>query len=276
MDSDFELLFRRQGIVKFTYHPETLTDPQVLAQRWCHPPTGGEYLIDKFYRLFGKNDFRKVLRRIYTAESGVARDRLAENCGDVQLHEYLAFLSHQELAVEQDGLVYKHPRYRTVSGIGRTLEWYVARWFQEFLQCPARYKIHIPDMGDSGDLDVVTFLEGMFIWAECKSGRHITDAQLQRFRERAQAYTPVMAILLIDTDDKKAIQRYVERLNNLDDLVNTLGEPLYPLEVKNQREWLYWRGRAMYVVGAPNSIEESLVAALRLYQGYVKFVPFVG
>jgi hypothetical protein len=150
MDSDFELLFRRQGIVNFTYHPEMLTDPQVLAQKWCHPPTGDEYLIDEFYRLFGKNDFRKVLRRIYTAESGVARDKLTENCGEARLEDYLRFLTHQELAVEHNGLVFKHARYQHASGIGRTLEWYVGRWFQECLQCPARYNIHIPDMGDSG------------------------------------------------------------------------------------------------------------------------------
>jgi hypothetical protein len=140
MDFDFELLFHRQGIVNFQYHRETLADPQVLAQKWSHGPTGGEYLIDEFYRLFGKNDFRKVLRRIYTAENGVARDKLTENCGDAWLGDYLAFLTHQELSVEDDGIVFKHPRYQHVSGIGRTLEWYIARWFQDYLQCPARYR----------------------------------------------------------------------------------------------------------------------------------------
>jgi hypothetical protein len=46
--------------------------------------------------------------------------------------------------------------------------------------------------------------------------------------------------------------------------------------LKNPREWLYWRGRAMYVVGVPNSVGESLLAALRLYQGYVRFLSFLG
>jgi hypothetical protein len=156
-----------------------------------------------------------------------------------------------------------------MSDIGRTLEWYIARWFQQVLQCPARYGVHLPGIGDGGDLDVVAFLDGLRIWVECKSGRNIDDDQLRLFRERAQAFTPVMAILLIDTDDKKSMQRYVDRLN-------ALGDPTLPFELKNSREWVYWRGRPLYAIGAPNSIQKSLLAVLRLYHDYVRFVPFLG
>jgi hypothetical protein len=269
MDSDFDLLFHRQGFLNFTYQPETRTDPQVLAQKWCHPHSGAEYLIDEFYRLFGKNDFRRALRSIYTAQDGVARDELAQHCRAALLDSYLTFMGDQELAVERVGIVYKSDRYQHVSDIGRTLEWYVARWFQEFLQCPARYNIHVPGMSGGGDLDVVAFMDGLRIWVECKSGSNIEDAQLRLFRERAQDFTPVMAILLIDTDDKKAMQRYIDRLD-------ALGDPAHPFELKNPREQLYWRGRALYAVGVPNSIEKSLAAVLRLYHDYVRFVPFPG
>jgi hypothetical protein len=269
LDSDFDLVFLRQGFLNFTYQSETRTDPLVLAQKWCHPPNGGDYLVDEFYRRFGTNAFRKVLRRIYTAPNGVGRETLAENCDAQLLDDHLTFMTHQELAVEQSGIVYKSDRYQHISDIGRTLECYVARWFQQVLQCPARYGVHVPSIVDGGDLDVVAFLDGLRIWVECKSGRNIDDDQLRLFHERAQVFTPVMAILLIDTDARKSMQRYVDRLNRLSD-------PALPFEVKNSREWVYWRGRSLYAVGVPNSIQESLLAVLRLYHDCVRFVPFPG
>ena len=86
----------------------------------------------------------------------------------------------------------------------------------------------------------------------------------------AQEFNPVLAVLLIDTDDKSAMYNYIARLNKpypQDDL---------QIHLKDLREWLYFRGRDLYVVGVPNSIQESLLAVLRFYHDRVRFVPLVG
>jgi hypothetical protein len=146
----------------------------------------------------------------------------------------------------------------------------VARWFQVFRHCPARYNVHVPGIFEGGDLDVVTFLDGLRIWVECKSGRDITDTQLELFVRRAQEFNPVLTVLLIDTDKKSVMHNYIARLNKpypQDDL---------PFHLKNPRELLFFRGRGLYVVGVPNSIQAPLLAVLRFYHDYVRFVPFVG
>jgi hypothetical protein len=215
------------------------------------------------------NVFRKLLRHIYAAKDGVLRAALAENCSNTEmLHDHLAYLQHQELAVERDGVIYKGERFEHISAIGRTLEWYVTRWFEDFVRCPARYAVHVPGIADGGDLDIVAFMHGLRIWVECKSGNNIDDAQLRLFRQRAQDFSPVMAVLLIDTDDKKLVRGCIERLS-------AFGHPDHPFELKNEREWLSWCGRPLDAVGAPNSIGDSLLSVLRLYHDYVRFVPFV-
>jgi hypothetical protein len=268
MDSDFDLVFRRQGFSEFTYHPETQTDPLVLRSQYTHGPLGGEYLVDEFYRRFGLNVFRKLLRRIYASNDGVAREALAQNCSNAEmLEEHLAYFRHQELAVESGGVIYKGERFQHISDIGRTMEWYVARWFEDFIKCHARYSVHVPGITGGGDLDVVAFMDGLRIWVECKSGNNIDDAHLRLFRQRAREFSPVMAVLLIDTDDKKMFKGCIERLDSF-------GHPDYPFELKNEREWLYWCGRPLYAVGVPHSIGESLSSVLRLYHDYVRFVAF--
>jgi hypothetical protein len=270
IDDNFDIVFRRQGFSNFTYQSETQSDPQVLSQRWVHPPDGAEYLADEFYRRFGGNSFRKLLGRIYKATAGVSRQYLAKFCSDPTLEQHLTFMRNQELIIEVDSMVSKAPRCQHIADIGRTFEWYVARWFQAFLHCPARYNVHVPGILEGGDLDVVAFLDGLRIWIECKSGRDITDTQLDLFVRRAQEFNPVLAILLIDTDENSVMDNYIARLNK--------PHPQEDLQfhLKNPREWLFFRGRGLYVVGVPNSIQESLLAVLRFYHDRVRFVPFVG
>src|SRR5258706_5286818 len=159
LDDNFDILFLRQGFRNFTYQSEMQIDPQRLTQRWNHPPHGREYLADEFYRRFGQNTFRKLLGRIYTAPDGVLRQSLALTCSNAEtLDGHLTFMRDQELDVQSGDKVVKAPRCQHVDGIGRTLEWYVARWFQVVLKCPARYGVHVPDIAGGGDLDVVAVM----------------------------------------------------------------------------------------------------------------------
>ena len=270
IDDNFNILFRRQGFRKFSYQHTTREDRYIITQRWTDSPSGGYYAPNDFYIRFGDNTFRKLLGGVYSASAGVSHLALTHICSNpAKLAAHLAYMQDQELIFETDGVVQKAPRFQHIPDIGRTLEWYVASWFEAFLQCHARYNVHVSGISEGGDLDVVAFMDGLRIWVECKSGKDITDRQLRLFARRAQEFTPVLAILLIDTDDERLVRRCIDSLDKPHPATERF-------QLKNERELLFWRGRGLYVVGVPHSIEESLLAVLRLYHDYVRFVPFIG
>jgi hypothetical protein len=175
-------------------------------------------------------------------------------------------MQDQELAEETEGKWRKATRYQHVDNIGRTLEWYVAEWFKMVLAVPARYGVHVDELAEGGDLDVVAFVNGLRVWVECKSGRDITDTHLRLFLRRAKGFSPDIAILLIDTD--ASIATHARRLNDAD----TFGDPL---EEQDKSIALYWGKRNVYVVNSRKSIAHSLAAVLRLYHAKVKYMSFL-
>jgi hypothetical protein len=219
---DFDIQFRRQGWLSFDYVRPEQVDPQRLSQRWMHSMTKS-YSPHAFYDLFGQNTFRKLLGHIYT-HSPCPRSELELECSNATiLDEHLEFMRNQELAEEVDGGRWqKATRYQHVDNIGRTLEWYVAEWFKRELAAPARYGVHVDDLADGGDLEVVAFVNTLRVWVECKSGHDTTNDQLRLFLQRTRDFSPDMAVLLIDTDGN--IGRWVESLNNQRDG----GDALYP------------------------------------------------
>ncbi len=262
---DFDIQFRRQGWLTFEYARPEHRDPQRLSQRWWES-TNRSYSPDAFYELFGENTFRKLLGFIYTRPLS-ARSELERICSNAAtLDKHLDFMRDQELVEEVDGMWRKATRYQQVDNIGRTLEWYVAEWFKRELAAPARYGVHVDDLAEGGDLDVVAFVNGLRIWVECKSGHDTTDEQLRLFLQRTRDFSPDMAVLLIDSDGN--IGRWVESLNNQRDG----GDALYPQDPHGA---LYWGMRNVYVVNARKSIAHSLASVLRLYHAKVKYGSFV-
>lgn len=264
---DFDVMFRRHGWLSFSYAP-IYTDAQIISLRWITSPTGKRYSPDAFFRAFGSNTFRKLLRFIFD-HSPCTREQLLGICSNEQvLDDHLAFMLEQELAVEESGVLIKAPRYTHIHNIGRTLEWYVAEWFRSALEAPARHGVHVDDLAEGGDLDVVAFVDGLRLWVECKSGREITERHLDLFLQRAQEFSPTMAILLIDTDS--SIERHIELLNKLS---SAFGDPL---SAQNPQNNLYWGMQYVYVVNTKKSIAHSLASALRLYHSKIRYTSFWG
>lgn len=262
---DFDIQFRRQGWLAFDYARPELVDPQRLSQRWWHSMTR-DYSPRAFYDRFGDNRFRKLLGHIYT-HSPCPRSDLERICDNAaRLDDCLEFMSDQELAEEEGGVWRKAARYQHVNNIGRTLEWYVAEWFKTELAAPARYGVHVDDLAEGGDLDVVAFVNGLRISVECKSGRNTTDEQLRLFMQRARDFAPDIAVLLIDSDGN--IGRYIEGLNNQ----RNGGDGFLP---QDQHGDLYWGQRNAYVANTRKSIGGSLATVLRLYHAKVKYMSFV-
>ncbi len=261
---DFDVMFRRQGWLTFRYAP-VYNDPEVIKLRWIVSTSGRRYSPDAFYVEFGGNTFRKLLRFIFDRPQ-CTRQELRGICSNDQiLDEHLVFLKEQEIVVEEATLVKKAPSYEHLKNIGHTLEWYVAEWFRKELRSPARHRVYVEDIAEGSDLDVVAFVDGLRIWVECKSGKEITEKQLELFLQRAQEFSPTMAILLIDTDS--SIEPRIEILNKH----RSVGDPLTS---QNQQNTLYWGMHHVYVVNAKKSIAHSLAAALRLYRSKVSTLSF--
>lgn len=213
-EDEFDLMLHRHGWNSFTCK-SPYNDPEVIRQRWPAPPnTNKSYTDQAFFKHFGDNTFRKLLRAIFSRPR--THEELERSYGRKKLPDYLSFLIEQGIVIqEESNLFRKSPQYRNIEGIGKTLEWYVAEWFRLSLKAPARHGVHIPGIGDGGDLDVVAFVNGLKIYIECKSGNpaNITEVHLELFLRRTAAFHPDIALLLIDTDQK--VEKQSKMLNKV-------------------------------------------------------------
>ena len=258
-------MFRRQGWSDFEYKSPYL-DSQVIKLRWIDPPNvSKKYSPQAFYDRFGDNTFRKLLRAIFFSPR--TYEQLKSLCEGQKLDSHLEFMREQEIAVQEGDVWKKSFGYEQVSGIGPTLEWYVAEWFRLWLQSPARHGVTIKDLADGGDLDVVAFVDGKRIMVECKSGKpeNISDTELRLFLQRAFEFGPEMAILLVDTES--SIDKPVEIMNDL-----RSGED--PLKPQDSHKTLYWGMHHIYAVNTRKSIAHSLSTVLQLYNSKIKYLSF--
>jgi hypothetical protein len=262
----FDLMFRRQGWSDFEYKSPYL-DSQVIKLRWIDPPNASKkYSKQAFYDCFGDYTFRKLLRAIFFSPR--TYEELKSCCQDQKkLDSHLEFMREQEIAVQEGDVWKKSFSYEQVSGIGPTLEWYVAEWFRLWLQSPARHGVTIKDLADGGDLDVVAFVDGKRIMVECKSGKpeNIGETELRLFLRRAFEFGPEMAILLVDTE--YSIDKPVEIMNSL----RSNGDLLKSQDRHNS---LYWGMHHIYAVNTRKSIAYSLSTVLQLYNSKIKYLSF--
>jgi hypothetical protein len=264
---DFDLMFHRQSWHGFSYK-SLYNDPDVLRLRWIDPPNSGKkYSPHAFFDRFGDNTFRKLLRAIFS--ESCTYEKLISICSRQKLDDHLSFMNEQEIIVQNGELLSKAPQYQHIKGLGHTLEWYVAEWFRTSLKAPARHGVTVKEVADGGDLDVVAFVDGLRIMVECKSGKptNITETQLRLFLQRADEFSPEIAILLLDTESDIAGQ--IEIMNK----ISRNGDLLSP---QNKQSSLYWGFRCVYVVNAKDSIEASLYSVLRLYHTKIKHLSFWG
>lgn len=130
---------------------------------------------------------------------------------------------------------------------------------------PARYGVHVDDLAEGGDLDVVAFVDSLRVTVECKSGRDLKERQLDLWARRTADFAADIAVLLIDT--QAPITQHMETLNSLCPLGN-------PFSAQDSIGCLYWGMRNGYVVNTKKSIAQSLASVLRLYHSKVKHVAF--
>lgn len=285
---DFSVMLRRQGWHLIKCKP-LYTDPDVIAIQYTESPRNIAVSDVAFYELLGENIIRKLLRAVL-AGPRTRQELLQHFSGNEQKLDKVVTL------LEQDGLITreaeswgKGPELTAINNIGPTLEWYVAEWFRAQLQVPARHGVLLEEVGQWGDLDVVAFVNDVRVMVECKSARpnDIPEAQLRHFLQRAAAFNPEIAALLIDTES--SIAKPIDILNAIYlDLAwkdARLSNPQLPenaqidiprIEPQPDSQGVYWGARSIYVTNVRRSIDASLSAVLRLYHARIRHLSFAG
>lgn len=264
---NFEIMLRRQGW-QLIRHKPIHTDPKVIRlYHHDHSTNGTECSESAFYEAFGDNTFRKLLRHIfYHKQCNI--EELKRICNsETKLNKYLTFMCGHALIIQESNLWHKGPLYKTIDNLGPSLEWYVAEWFRNWLQVPARHGVAIKDVADGGDLDVVAFVDGIRVMVECKSGSpsQITETEMKLFLRRSAEFNPEIAILLIDTES---------RLDAQIDMLNRLRPGGDPFTAQDEHKGPFWGIRNVYVTNTRGSIGDSLSAVLRLYYSKIRHIAF--
>ncbi len=285
---DFRVMLRRQGWHLIRCKP-LYSDPDVIAVRHTESPRNIAVGDEAFHKFLGENIVRKFLRAVLGRPR--TREELLKLCSDNEqkLDEVVALLEQDGLITQEAESWKKGPECAAINNIGPTLEWYVAEWFRAQLQVPARHGVLLEETAQWGDLDVVAFVNDIRVMVECKSAKpdDISEAELRHFLQRAAAFNPEIAVLLIDTESP--IHKPLEILNavylDLSWKDVRLSTPSLPentqidapkIEPQPGSKGLYWGARNIYVTNVTRTIDASLSAVLRLYHTRIRHLSFVG
>lgn len=262
--TDFDICLQRIGVWNTTGRSFTNDGaPGIIRLRWIIP---GELWCDEegMLQFLDQRLYRQVLRWILHAsalkedEAFLLQDGWREEphflwkSDDLaqavkrdteDLFPILRFLMLQEYLVEQgSGIWTRGPALTSIFNMGATLEWCVQAHFQRRHQAVARRCVHFKEWEAFGlnDLDVLTFIDDLVIFLECKSSSAITLGQLTRFVKRARAFPADVALLLIDTQSFSSVEARVRQIKMI------LG-----LEEAHQEETFRHEGSQMVFLPAP-------------------------
>jgi hypothetical protein len=254
------------------------TDPFVLRQRWLVTPTGRQYGKKAFYEAFDHREFRHALRLAVGPSVYIPLDKIR----DLELSmEQFIFLEEQEFLVrvpsrdmepqdivdqgpidtDQKGWM-RGPACQKIMDIGHTLEWYVAEWFRNEHHALARYGVETKELEGEGDLDVVAFKNGVCAAVECKSAATVGTKELRHFLQRSARFPAHLSVLLIDTEQKEAVEMRAQQLCMLLELPNGAA-----LKKPHRKTTFYWiRGRNIYVTNTGAGIAATLEGIMRFHE----------
>lgn len=275
--SEIERVLRRRGYVPVL---KENSRHLLLPLDATTPPTPAD--ADRFRKLFGKDTFRKVLRRLTTAGHGkpLPMASLEEVAGKhAQVYaDFLVALSVAVITDEEVALV------RAVDNIGPTLEWYVADLCERELDGSAAWSVQLEGLGKGGDYDVLAWLAPTLLYVELKSSHQeqVSDDELKQFLNRSEQLMPDLTILLLDTQKDLAplLRRLEAAMRPV--LLASAGpvDPSTPMDLPYVRPLqgelkiaygnIAYGYHHTYVVNAKPSILTQLCRCLRHYHAHVK------
>lgn len=151
-----------------------------------------------YYDHMRSASYRKLLRYIYSS-SGTTETKLLERFGDltsVGLQEKLVQMIEDEVVTQSDGQL--HP----LSGktYGASFEWFVAEIFKREMSGIASFGVKLLNLKTGGDYDVISRLDDVFVFVECKTGsiESVSQSDMSLFIARSEEIRPDFAVFLLD------------------------------------------------------------------------------
>jgi len=160
-------------------------------------------ITEKFYDLFKSFSFRRILKCIYEADKGVSFDGLLNNISNLNsdsLNKKLQLLLDEDcITYNSENKVYEKYIKKNYSV---TFEWLISEVFKRELKGISNYSIKILNLKCGGDFDVISRLEDLLVYVECKSGNisNINEGDINNFLYRFKELVPSLALFIIDTD----------------------------------------------------------------------------
>lgn len=155
---------------------------------------------DFFYDLMKKYSFRIFLRDVIKLKKSFKIDDLTRYCNEETARNYISILLEASVLKAIDSSRYTLLSDSVIS-FGDTLEWFVAKVFEKEFHSPSSWGISMRNTQTGGDFDVISFVEGNFIYTEVKSSppKHIEINEVASFLNRVEDLRPDLSLFFEDT-----------------------------------------------------------------------------
>lgn len=165
------------------------------------PPTLSAARRDRLYEHLKRYSFRLFLRELIAHQDTLRPEALTRFCSAETAARYFRFLRACGIIGRGRGRVLRLQQ-EGVFSFGPTLEWLVAQVLTREFGAPALWGCRLLDLGEGGDYDVLSLVEGALLYVEVKSSppKHIEGGEVAAFLARRHALMPNLAIFLVDTE----------------------------------------------------------------------------
>ncbi len=155
----------------------------------------------RLYEQLKRYSFRLFLRELISHREALRPETLTRFCSPETAARYFRFLKGCGIIRRGRGGAIRLHRGE-VSSFGPTLEWLVAQVLTREFGAPALWGCRLLDLGEGGDYDVLSLVEGALLYVEVKSSppKHIEAGEVAAFLARVAELMPNLAIFLVDTE----------------------------------------------------------------------------
>lgn len=207
------------------------------------------------YELLKKYSFRIFMRDVIKNKKSFTSDDLLKYVSRECVNTYTRFLLERNIVeIKKDGSY--RLKKKSVFSFGETLEWFVAKIFENEFSAEAMWGVRLKGGISGGDYDVLTTFENRIVYVEVKSSppANVEEREVITFLERAQELKPSMAIFLEDT-----------QLRMKDKMVPFFENAVKDksLQVERLRDEIFAIGHNIYITNSKRDIAANLAFCIK-------------
>jgi hypothetical protein len=242
-----EVLLKRRGFKIFKQEP---SDDLLLPEK--------EH-IPGFYEMLKKYSFRLFLREVIKHQQFFKIEQVTRYATSEVTKDYVAYMKDVGLLENVSGDFRLAPE--PVKSFGETLEWFVAKIFQEEFGAEAIWGIKSKRPNVGGDYDLIAKVDGSILYMEIKSSppKQIHRNEITAFFDRVVDLHPEISIFLVDTELRmkdKIVLMFEDELR---------GRYADPPEIMRMEKELFQIWHKIFIINAKDSISNNLEKVLSWY-----------